>query len=62
MHAECTQAYKLHLTYLSPEVSWALAGDVLMATGPEPTVPEAYGAYKGVFSEVDYESILTHGL
>ncbi len=61
MHAERTQAYELHLTDFSPEIGRAAAGDVLMATGPEPTVPEAYRAYAGVFSEADSESMPSHG-
>jgi hypothetical protein len=32
-----------------------------MATGPERTVPDAYKAYAGVFSEADSESLPTHG-
>jgi hypothetical protein len=61
MRAECTQAYGLHLTDFSPEVSRTLAGDVLMATWPEPFVPEAYMAYAGMMSEADSKSMPSHG-
>jgi hypothetical protein len=61
MRAERTQAYELHLTDFSPKIGRASAGDVLMATRPEPTVPEAYRAYARVFSEVDSESMPSHG-
>jgi hypothetical protein len=37
------------------------AGDVLMATGPEWTVPEPYRAYAQVFWEADSESMPSHG-
>jgi hypothetical protein len=60
MRAERTQAYELHLTHSFPEVSCALAGNVLMATGPELSVPEAYRAYAGVFCKVDSKSIPSH--
>ncbi len=59
MRAECTQGYEFHLTDL--DLDCDLAGDVLMATGPEPTVPDAYEAYARVFSEADSESMPTHG-
>jgi hypothetical protein len=62
MRVERTQAYELHLTIFLPNVSHAAAGDVLMATGPEPTVQEADQAYTGVFSEVDSKSMPNHGL
>jgi hypothetical protein len=58
MCAERTQGYELHLH----EIDRDLAGDVLMATGPEPTVPEPYRAYAQVFSEADSESMPSHGL
>jgi hypothetical protein len=61
MRTERTQAYELHLTDFSPEASCALASDILMATGSEPTVLEAYRAYAGVFSEADSESMPSHG-
>ncbi len=38
MRAERTQAYELHLTDFLPDICSASAGDVLIATGPEPTV------------------------
>jgi hypothetical protein len=47
------QAYKLHLTVFSREVSCAMASDVLMASGHKLIIPEACRAYAGVFSEVD---------
>jgi hypothetical protein len=61
MCAERTQAYELHLTDFTPGIGHASAGDVPMATGPERTVPEAYKAYAGVFSEADSESLPIHG-
>ncbi len=61
MRAERTPAYELHLTDFSPEIGRASAGNALMATGPEPTVPEAYRAYARVFSEADSESMPAHG-
>jgi hypothetical protein len=60
MRAERTLTYELHLTDFSPEIGRASAGDVLMATGPEPTVPETYRAYAGVFSEADSELMPSH--
>jgi hypothetical protein len=62
MRAERTQAYKLHLTNFLPEIGCASVGNVPMATGPERTVPDAYKAYAGVFSEADFELLPTHGL
>jgi hypothetical protein len=61
MYAERTQAYDLHLTDFSPEIGHASAGDVVMAPGPEPAVPEAYRAYVGVFSKADSKSMPSHG-
>jgi hypothetical protein len=58
MRAVRTQGYELHLHKLDRDP----AGDVLMATGPEPTVPEPYRAYAQVFSEADSESMPSHGL
>jgi hypothetical protein len=58
MRAACTQGYDFHLTNL--DLDHDGAGDVLMATGPEPTVPDAYKAYGHVFSEADSESISSH--
>jgi hypothetical protein len=37
------------------------AGDALIATGPERTVPEPYRAYAQVFSKADWESMPSHG-
>ncbi len=62
MRTEHTQAYELHVTDMLPEISCASASDVLMATGPERTVPDANKAYAGVLSEADFESLLTHDL
>ncbi len=62
MRVESTQAYELLLNDFLPEISRASASNVPMATGPEPTVPEAYRAYAGVFSEVDSESMPSYGL
>ncbi len=56
MRAERTQGYELHLRELDRNP----AGDVLMATGPEPTVLEPYRAYAQVFSEADSESMPSH--
>ncbi len=39
-----------------------MAGNVLIATGPECTFPEAYKVYPGVFSEADSKLLSTHGL
>jgi hypothetical protein len=57
MRAERMQGYELHLH----EIDRDLARDVLMATGPEPTVLEPYRAYAQVFSEADSESMPSHG-
>jgi hypothetical protein len=59
MRAECTQGYEFHLIDLDPDRD--AAGEVLMATGSEPTVPDAYKAYARVFSEADSESMPIHG-
>jgi hypothetical protein len=61
MRAECTQACELYLTDFSLEVSCVLAGNVLMATGPELTVLEAYGTYSGMIFEANSESMPSHG-
>jgi hypothetical protein len=61
MHVEPMQAYELHLTDFSLEVSRAWASDVLIATGPEPTVPKAYKADTVVFSKANSESMPSHG-
>ncbi len=45
MRAEHTQGYELHLH----EIDRQPAGDVIMATGPERTVPKPYRAYEQVF-------------
>jgi hypothetical protein len=57
MRAERTQGYELHLHELDRDT----AGDVLMATRPEPTILEPYRAYGQVFSEADLESMPSHG-
>ncbi len=59
MRAERTQGYEFDLTDL--DLDCDAAGDILMATGPEPTVPDAYKAYARVFSEADSESMPSHG-
>ncbi len=61
MRAERMQAYDLHLTDFSPKIVSASAGNVLIATEPERTVPDANNAYAWVFSEADSESLPTHG-
>jgi hypothetical protein len=58
IRAECTHSYELHLH----ETDYQSAGDNLMATGPERTVPEPYQAYAQVFSKADSESMPSHGL
>jgi hypothetical protein len=50
MGAERTQAYDLHMTDFLPEISRPLASDILMATGPERTVPDGCRVYSRVFS------------
>ncbi len=57
MRAERTQGYELHLH----EMDCKPAGDALIATGPERTVPEPYQAYVQVFSEADSESMPSQG-
>jgi hypothetical protein len=57
--AEGGHRYQLHLADLDLDPN--MARDFLMATGPEPTVLEAYEAYARVFSEVDLESMSNHG-
>ncbi len=61
MHAERTQAYELHLTDFLPEISRTSASNVLIATGPDPSITEAYRAYAGVFSEADSKLMPSHG-
>jgi hypothetical protein len=51
MCAEHTQGYEFNLTDL--DLDRNMAGVVLMATAPEPTLPDAYKAYVQVFSEAD---------
>ncbi len=58
MRAEGTRAYKLYLADLDLRQP---AGDVITATGPEPTLPEAYKAFTHVFSEAESESLPSHG-
>jgi hypothetical protein len=53
------QGYEFHLTDL--DLDRDRARDVLIATGPEPTVPDDYQAYVRVFSEMDSESMPSHG-
>jgi hypothetical protein len=59
MCAKRTQGYEFHLTDL--DLDRNAAGDVLMATGPEPTVLDAYKAYARVFLEANSESMPSHG-
>jgi hypothetical protein len=59
VRAEGGHGYELHLADL--DLDRNTARDVLMATGPEPTVPDAYKAYARVFSEADSESMPNHG-
>ncbi len=59
VRAKSGHGYEWHLADL--DLDRDMAGDVLMATRPEPTVPEAYEAYARVFSEVDSESMPNHG-
>jgi hypothetical protein len=59
VRAEGGHRYELHLADL--DLDRDTAGDIFMATGPEPTVPEAYETYARVFSEVDSESMPNHG-
>ncbi len=59
MRAEYTQEYEFNLTNL--DLDRNTAGVVLMATAPEPTVPEAYKAYVQVVSEADSESMPSTG-
>jgi hypothetical protein len=61
MRTERTHSYKLHLQKLGLDPDRDPAGDVLMATRPEPTVPEPYRGYTQVFSEADSESMPSHG-
>ncbi len=56
---ERTQGYECYLTDL--DLDSDAAEDSLMATGPEPTVPDAYKAYARVFSEANLESLPSHG-
>jgi hypothetical protein len=61
MRTERTHGYKLHLHELCLNPDSNTAGDVLMATGLEPTVPEPYRAFTQVFSKADSESMPSHG-
>jgi hypothetical protein len=58
MCAVHTQVYELHLH----EIDCNLAGDALMASGPELTVLEPHKFNLQVFSEANSESIPNHGL
>ncbi len=57
MRAEHIEGYDLHLH----EIDCDPAGDALIATWPELTVRELYGAYAQVFPERDSESMSSHG-
>jgi hypothetical protein len=61
MHVERTHGYEVHLDKLGLNTDRDPAGGVLMATGPELTVPEPYRAYAQVFLEADSESMPSHG-
>jgi hypothetical protein len=61
IRAERTHSYELHLHELGLDSDCDPAGDVLMATGPEPTVPESYGAYAQIILEADSESMPSRG-
>jgi hypothetical protein len=61
MLAERTHSYELHLHELSLDPDCNTTGDVLVATGPEPTVPDPYRAYLQVFLEADSEFMPSHG-
>jgi hypothetical protein len=52
--------YELHLHELGPDPDCDTAGDVLMATGSEPTVPESYRAYAKFYSKADSEYMPSH--
>jgi hypothetical protein len=57
MHTECTHGYKLHCHKLGLDPDCNTAGDVIIGTGPEPTVSEPFRAYAQVFFEADSESM-----
>jgi hypothetical protein len=61
MYAEHTQGYELHLHKLGVDPDRDTAREVIMATWPEPTVPQPYRAYVQVFLEADSESMPSHG-
>jgi lysine/ornithine N-monooxygenase len=52
----------LHLHELGLYPDLDMAREVVMATGPEPTVPELYRAYTQVFSMADSEPMSCHSL
>jgi hypothetical protein len=60
MDAKCTHGYKLRLYKLGLDSDRNTAGDILMATVPQPTVVVTYKAYVLVFSTADSESMLRH--
>jgi hypothetical protein len=55
MCTECTQGYELHLHKVSLDLDYDPAGEVLITTWTEPTVPEPYRAILQVFFEGDTE-------
>jgi hypothetical protein len=61
MRAKRTHGYELHLHKLGLNLDRDTARDVLMPTGPEPTVPEPYRVYMQVFLEADSESMPSLG-
>jgi hypothetical protein len=62
MRTECTHGYELHYYKLGPHPDCNMAGDVFMATRPEPTVQEPHRVFMQVDSEADSESMPSHGL
>jgi hypothetical protein len=60
MRAEHTDSYELHLHKLGLYPDYKIAGDILIATGPEPTVPKPYRAYAQEFSKADSEYMPSH--
>ncbi len=59
VRSESGHGYELYLANLDLDPD--MVGDILMATGHEPTVPEAYEAYARIFSEVDLDSVPNNG-
>jgi hypothetical protein len=55
------QGYELNFYNLDLKLDIDTAGDVIMATGPELTGPDAYKAYTQVYLGADTESLPSHG-